>query len=60
MIKHKTAYWRASPLEPFDVILHGVRIYLRLAHALLEERSIVNTLAPRKDLLPPEEEVIRI
>lgn len=54
-----TVGW-ATVAEPIEVVPHGLRVETSLAHALLEQLRVVNTLAARKDLLAANEEVVRV
>ena len=49
---------RAAPAESVYVLLHDIWVNTSLLHALLEERSDVDTLTTGQNLLAAEEEII--
>ena len=51
---------RAAPSESVYVLLHDIWVNTSLLHALLEERSDVDTLTTGQNLLAAEEEIIGV
>ena len=51
---------RAAPAESVYVLLHDIWVNTSLLHALLEERSDVDTLTTGQNLLAAEEEIIGV